>query len=124
MEHSVQVNDASMTENLRFLTLKDSEFVSCDENEQSFDPNESSGMVRVSHFSKHIYVIVFICKNIGSIIQPPLKSYSITPFYKRTSENCWQIKIVFIPDLKPYYEVIIVIFCYYVYIIIANEALV
>ena len=119
MEHSVQVKDASMTENLRFLTLKDSEFVSCDENEQSFDPSESSGMVKVSHFSNHIYVIA--CK-IGLISSP--KKYSVTPFYKHMKFNCWQIKIVFIPDLKPYYEVIIVIFCYYVYIIIANEAFV
>ena len=90
---------------LAFVTSSGSppyQFEFCDINDQTFDPNDNSGVVRLSHFS----IIGIVWRIIDKVL--PNRSYVITPFYKQIDEHCWQIKVVITQNLGPFFEVFLI----------------
>ena len=102
LQHNVDVA-SSDNRRLAFVTSSGSppyEFKFCDINDQTFDPNDNSGVVRLSHFS----IIGIVWRIIDKVL--PNRSYALTPFYKQIDDHCWQIQIVITKNLGPFLEVI------------------
>ena len=102
LQHNVDVT-SSDNRRLAFVTSSGSppyQFEFCDINDQTFDPNDNSGVVHLSHFS----VIGIVWRIIDKVL--PNRSYALTPFYKQIDDHCWQIQIVITKNLGPFLEVI------------------
>ena len=105
LQHNVDVT-SSDNRRLAFVTSSGSppyRFEFCDINDQTFDPNDNSGVVRLSHFSI-IGVIGIVWRIVDKVL--PNRSYALTPFYKQIDDHCWQIQIVITKNLEPFLEVI------------------
>ena len=109
LQHNVDVT-SSDNRRLAFITSSGSppyQFEFCDINDQMFDPNDNSGVVHISHFSTHVFGIVWL-KNVvdtlGKVLRPN-RSYAMTPFYKQIDDH-WQLKVVITQNLGPFFEVI------------------
>ena len=108
LQHNVDVA-SSDNRRLAFVTSSGSppyQFEFCDINDQTFDPNDNFGVVRLSHFS--IFGIVWRIVDKVNVIADkilPNRSYAITPFYKQIDDHCWQLNIVITPNLAPFHEV-------------------
>ena len=112
LQHNVDVA-SSDNRRLAFVTSSGSppyydQFEFCDINDQTFDPNDNSGVVRLSHFS----IVVIVWRIINNVL--PNTSYALTPFYKQIDDHCWQIQIVITKNLGPFFEV----FYLFIYLII------
>ena len=102
LQHNVDVT-SSDNRRLAFVTSSGSppyQFEFCDINDQTFDPNDNSGVVRLSHFS----IVAIVWRIIDKVL--PNRSYALTPFYKQIDDHCWQIQIVITKNLGPFLEVI------------------
>ena len=108
LQHNVDVT-SSDNKRLAFVTSSGSppyQLEFCDINDQAFDPNDNSGVVRISHISTHVFGIVWkIVNTLGKVLHPN-RSYAMTIFYKQTGDHCWQIQIVITKNLGPFLEVI------------------
>ena len=106
LQHNVDVTSSDKTR-LAFVTssgLPPYQFEFCDINDQTFDSNDNSGVVRLSHFSI-IGIVWKIVDTLGKVLHPN-KSYAMTPFYKQIDNHCWQIQIVITKNHEPFFEVI------------------
>ena len=66
---------------------------------QAFDPNDNSGVVRISHFSTHVFGIVWkVFDAVGDMLSP-VTSYAMTPFYKQMNDNCCKSKLLLLKTL-------------------------
>ena len=102
LQHNVDVA-SSDNRRLAFVTSSGSppyQFEFCDIDDQVFDPNDNSGVVRLSHFS----IIGIVWRIFDKVL--PNRSYVITPFYKQINDHCWQLKVVITKNLGPFFEVI------------------
>ena len=109
LQYNVDVT-SSDNRRLAFVTSSGSppyKFEFSDVNDQMFDPNDNSGVVRISHFSAHVFGIVWrnTVDTLGKVLHPN-RSYSMTPFYKQINDHCWQLKVVITQNLGPFFEVI------------------
>ena len=106
IQHNVDVASADKTR-LAFVTSSGSppyQMEFCDVNDQTFDLNDNSGVVRISHFSTCVFGIVWLQKVAGKVLRPS-RSYAMTPFYKQIDDHCWQLKVVITQNLGPFFEV-------------------
>ena len=103
LQHNVDVT-SSDNRRLAFVNIFSEwppyQFEFCDINDQMFDPNDNSGVVRLSHFS----IIGIVWRIVDKVL--PNRSYAMTPFYKQIDDHCWQIQIVITQNLGPFFEVI------------------
>ena len=103
LKHNVDLRFCDK-KNLAFVTLKDSQFVYCEN--YSFDTENNFGVIEIDHFSSHVFGIVW---KIFDAIKP-VRLYVMTPLYKRIDQGCWQFKMVITQDLEPFFEVLVL--CY------------
>ena len=109
LQHNVDVT-SSDSRRLAFVTSSGSppyQFGFSDVNDQMFDLNDNSGVVRISHFSAHVFGIVWrkVTKTLGKFLHPN-RCYATTPFYTQIDGHCWQLKVVITQNLGPFFEVI------------------
>ena len=107
LQHNVAVTFCD-TRRLAFVTSSGTppyQFEFCDINDQTFDPNDNSGVVHLSHFSVIAIVWKKVVNTLGKVLHPN-RSYALTPFYKQIDDHCWQIQIVITQNLEPFFEVI------------------
>ena len=107
LQHNVDVT-SSDNRRLAFVTSTGSppyQFEFCDVDDQMFDPNDNSGVLHISHFSK-IRTFGIVWKNVVDRFMKSNKSYVMTPFYRQTDEHCWQLKVVITKNIGPFFEVI------------------
>ena len=109
LQHNVDVA-SSDNRRLAFVTSSGSppyQFEFCDINDQTFDPNDNSGVVRLSHFS----IIAIVWKKVVNTLEKalhPNRSYAMSPYYKQIDDHCWQIKVVITQNLGPFFEVFLI----------------
>lgn len=109
LQHNVNLTSCNdQCKRLAFVTSNGSppyQLKFCDVNDQLFNPSDKFGLVYISHFSDHVFGIVWqVLDALGEVFYPK-RSYAMTPFYKQFDDHNWQIKIVVTQNLGPFLEV-------------------
>ena len=122
LQHNVELTSQEETQQLAFITAKGPppykfELVPI-EIDQKFNPNDNSGVVKVSDFS--VFSIVKL-KLKALFCQEPSYSYAMTVFFKHMLKSSWAIQAVVTRNLGPFLKVHNISSIYiYIYNIIYN----
>ena len=109
LHHNVELTSQEECEQLHFIKAKGPppykfELVPI-EIDQKFEPNNNSGVVRVSDFS--VFSIVKIKQKLKSLFfRSPSSSYVMTVFFKHLLRSSWAIQAVVTKNLGPFLKVI------------------
>ena len=105
LQHNVDIVSQNDSKRLIFVTSDGPppyRFKISDD-EQHFNFNDNSGLIKVSHFTK--FGIAWLLR-IASKFRQPVRSYTMTLFYKEFTKPCWQVIIVITKNLGPFQTVI------------------
>ena len=107
LQHNVELTTQKECQQLAFIKAKGQAPYTFDivpiEIDQTFKPNDNSGVIKVSDFS----VFSVVKQKLKSVfLRSPSSSYVMTVFFKHMLKSCWAIQVVVTKNLGPFLKVL------------------